>query len=313
VNRSFGRAQRHVLAGLGELGAERPGETLTIAEIAVGHAASGVRPTPAEYEAIRRAVWSPYQAGNVEQRREGFRVQPGHGATWRLNVGTVSPRNRPTPDERRTLADLGTTKSQASRWMALARMPEPEYQSLRERIRTGARRTKHRPEHLTPPQRQRHIEPFDALALRIEEALDAILADAEDREKLMVIRRVQNWLEERGDALWSGAGRAGARRLRNADPMTNDAEPTPFSAACHVCRLRGGQMCWWMPVMPVVDEPPRPNGYQKACQADLKRWTIRLSRLIADVYFETEPVLRWLRPIMEWGKTGRHPRQEQTP
>jgi hypothetical protein len=38
-----------------------------------------------------------------------------------------------------TLADLGVTKSQSSRWQALARMPEPAYQELRERVRSRAR------------------------------------------------------------------------------------------------------------------------------------------------------------------------------
>lgn len=51
MSRGYGRAERHVLARL-----TATGRTMTVRELVDGYAPAGCQPTPAEYEAVRRAA-----------------------------------------------------------------------------------------------------------------------------------------------------------------------------------------------------------------------------------------------------------------
>jgi hypothetical protein len=93
------------------------------------------------------------------------------------------------------------------------------------------------------------------------------------------------------------------------------SDPIPLAPACFVCHRRGIPMTWWMPVVPYTDGYARAYCRRKVCQADLERWGDRLMFEAGrnNVYWRTEPCPpdpgSWMRPIMEWGRQGTHPRR----
>lgn len=87
------------------------------------------------------------------------------------------------------------------------------------------------------------------------------------------------------------------------------SEPVDFSAACHACRRRGVPMTWWMPVE--TDEKARAYCRRKACKAERDAWERRLMIGRRYIHWTTEPVTPgWLRPMIEWGRSGKFPRQD---